>query len=159
MQVVEQADNKTKVGKSSVALSTVSDYIHLFSIPSRSSCSFNISGVISAYHFSISGVLTAGWHTAAITATSSQEQFGIDGIYALRANMPVDGGPVGFYLVFGDNPSGALEVETVLNYASVAGEPEIFDMVLVSGPTSVKADLPIRHATANNAWGTTASLI
>ncbi len=154
MQVIQNPNIIT--GQSSVALTTVSNYIKLFSVPCRSSVHFNISAVISADHFAISGDIVSTWNTASMTATVSEETAGINGVYALRADMPTHGGDVTFWLVFGDNVSNPLEVQTVLTYASVVDEPVIFDMVLSSAPTSVVADLPVRNADNQNVWGSTA---
>ncbi len=154
MQIIKTLNTIT--GQSSTTLDAVSNYIRLFTIPSRSACSFKISAIISGYHFGAVGDITAGWNTAVITATVSEETGGLNGIYAFRADMPTDGGDVTFYLVFGNAPVGNLEVQTTLNYASVVNIPTIHNISLNAAPASVKADLQVRAADHSNSWGTTA---
>ncbi len=156
MQVINKPITNTIKGQSSTTLTSVSNYIRLFTIPSRSACSFNISAVIGGFHFGAVGALTAAWNTAVITATVSEETGGLNGIYAFRADMPTDGGDVTFYLVFGNSPVGNLNVQTTLNYASAVDTPTIHTISLDAAPSSVKADLQVRAADHSNSWGTTA---
>ncbi len=156
MQVINKPISNTIVGQSSTTLTSVSNYIRLFTIPSRSACSFKISAVVSGFHFGVVGDLTAAWNTAVITASVTEETGGLNGIYAFRADMPTDGGDVTFYLVFGNAPVGALEIQTTLNYASVVGTPTIHTISLDPAPSSVKADLQVRAADHSNSWGTSA---
>ena len=156
MQIIEKPITNTIKCQSSTTLTSVSNYIRLFTIPSRSACSFKISAVVSGFHFGVVGDLTAAWNTAVITASVTEETGGLNGIYAFRADQPIDGGDVSFYIVFGNAPVGAVEMQTTLNYASVVGTPVIHTISLVAAPTSVKADLQVRAADHSNSWGTTA---
>ncbi len=152
--------NHTKQNRDSVALTTSSDYIKIFSIPCRSACNFNLSGQVSGRDWSIAGTLTAGWNEAGITATMSAVGKGTEGVYAIRASQASNGADIDLWIVFNGNVSGTLTLDTTVTSANAQGSMTFHNLVHATA-VSGNGKGTIEFYTGNDytVWGTSGTTI
>ncbi len=161
MQIIKKNNTQVESKLDSVNLSTTSDYIRVFTVPCRASCSFNFSGKINNHDFSIAGSITCGWNSVGLTATLTQYDSGTEGVYAIRAFQSSAGADVNFFLVFSGDVSGLLNLDTTLTSANMEGSTTLVNLVANSTTPSgsQKASIEFWIADKNNLWGTSTSII
>ena len=153
MQIIKNSKSQNRYD--TVALTTSSDYIKLFSIPCRTGCSFSLSARISGHDWSFSGTFTAGWNEAGITGTLTQVQLGTKGVYALRALQASDGADVSLWVVFNGDVSGTMSLDITLTEASTAGSATIHDLVRsTTTPGTQRGSIEFHTASGYTIWGT-----
>ncbi len=160
MQVIEKPVSKVQNVRDSVGLTTASDYIRLFTLPCRTSCTFNLSGMISGHDFAIEGSMTCGWNEICITASMASVLAGTKGVYALRGFQTSGGGDTSMYIVFAGDVDGTMTLDTTLTTADVAGTSKIVNLVREgTEPSGKKCSLDFYTGGAYCVQGTTATKI
>ncbi len=104
--------------------------------------------------------IAAGWKTCNVTGSLSQVMTGNDGVYAIRVQQNVDGGPMSLWVTFSNTPAGDIDIEVTADYAlkNAGGMFEADTMIRTpTAPGNIIADLRFANGASTDVWGTTAT--
>ncbi len=161
MQVIQNTRSLRARGQTTL-VSGQSDYIPVLRFDETTAANIRISIADSGNDPVMVLQVAASWKTCNITGSLSQVMTGHDGVYAIRVQQNVDGGPMSLWVTFSTPPSGDIFIEVTADYA-LKDEGGLFvaDTMIRSStaPGNIIADLNFASGSSTNVWGTSATKI